>query len=107
MIMCFFIYKLSIILIYNFECIYTYNYITMYSYFYNLNKLKWVFKCKWVRVRKLVRFNKLSGININNAIIKVIIEIVRLKELDNTMLSILIFLFFRTMVFSVINQFAL
>ena len=99
----FFIYKLSIILIYSFECSYT----SMYSYFYNLNKLKWVFKCKWVRVRKLVRFNKLSGININNAITKVIIEIVRLKELDNTMLSILIFLFFRTMVFSVINQFAL
>ena len=49
---------------------------------------------KKIRLNILVRFNRLSGININNAIIKVIIEIVRLKELDNTMLSILIFLFF-------------
>ena len=54
-----------------------------------------------------VRFNKLSGININNVIMNVIIEIVRLKELDNTILFILISIFFTIMFFSVIKLFAL
>lgn len=42
-----------------------------------------------IRANILAMFNHSSGININNKIIKVKNEIVVLKELDNTMFSIL------------------